>query len=149
MFHRLSLFVLVAVLIFSSVAVSGCATQSHDDVPVILASMDHMPAQVQHASHRVSQAYRFAAAHADILQHMPCYCGCGPMGHDSNYDCFWQTEGVFDTHALGCGICVDIAQDVMNGMQQGRSPTEIRTQVDKDYGRFGDPTDTPFPVAQR
>lgn len=149
MFRRLSLLLLAAMLVVSSFAVSGCAAQGHDNVAVTLASMDQMPAHVQNASHRVAQAYRFATAHPDLLQHMPCYCGCGPMGHDSNYNCFWQTEELFDSHALGCGICVDIAQDVMAGLQQGRSPTEIRAQVDKDYARFGDPTYTPLPVAQR
>jgi len=107
MFRRLSLLLLAAMLVVSSFAVSGCAAQGHDDVAVTLASMDQMPAHVQNASHRVAQAYRFAVAHPDLLQHMPCYCGCGPMGHDSNYNCFWQTEELFDSHALGCGICVD------------------------------------------
>ena len=147
MYRRIALLLLTAMLVVSSFAVSACATQSHADMPVTLASMDSVPMQVQQQPHRVSQAYRFAAANAEVLQHMPCYCGCGAMGHGSNYDCYWQADGGFESHATGCGICVDIAQDVMKGLQQGRSPTEIRTQIDKDYTRFGDPTNTPLPVA--
>ncbi|MEZ4638161.1 MAG: PCYCGC motif-containing (lipo)protein [Caldilineaceae bacterium] len=79
----------------------------------------------------VQDAHCFVGANADVLSQFPCYCGCGPMGHGSNYACFWQREGVLDTHALGCGICVDIAQDVMRGMKQGHLP-EIPSAVDDD-----------------
>ena len=147
MFRRLSLLFLTVMLVASSFTVSACATQSQDAAAVTLASMDNMPTQVQGQPRRVSQAYQFAAANADILQYMPCYCGCGGMGHESNYNCFWQADGSYESHATGCGICVDIAQDVMKGLQQGRSPTDIRTQIDKDYARFGEPTNTPLPLA--
>lgn len=147
MIRRLSLVLLTATLIISSFAVSGCATQSSAKGSVTLASMDTMPMLVQRQPRRVSEAYRFAAANPDLIQYMPCYCGCGAMGHESNYDCFWQTDDSFESHATGCGICVDIAQDVMKGLQQGKSPTDIRAQIDKDYARFGPPTDTPLPVA--
>lgn len=147
MSRHFALLFLTTMLVVSSFAVSACATPQHEEMAVTLVSMDAMPMQVQRQPHRVAQSYRFAAANADLLQHMPCYCGCGPMGHDSNYDCYWQENGAFDDHATGCGICVDITQDVMKGLQQGRSPTEIRAQVDKDYARFGDPTHTPLPVA--
>ena len=33
-------------------------------------------------------AYRFAAANPEILKYIPCYCGCGEMGHGSNLDCY-------------------------------------------------------------
>ncbi|MCB0112572.1 MAG: hypothetical protein KDD84_00695 [Caldilineaceae bacterium] len=112
-----------------------------------MAEKGAMPAVVQRAPQRVQAAYRFAAANPDILAQIPCYCGCGPMGHESNYSCFWQKTGVVEEHALGCGICVDIAQDVMRGLEQGSSLADIRAQVDGDYSRFGPATDTP-PVAQ-
>jgi hypothetical protein len=102
-----------------------------------------MPNEVRSAPQRVLDSYRFAAANHAVLSQIPCYCGCGSMGHSSNYSCFWQREGVVDTHALGCGICVDITQDVMRGLQQGRSLDKIRSQIDADYSRFGPPTDTP------
>ena len=54
----------------------------------------------------VSGAYRFAIANQDLLSQVPCYCGCGGMGHGSNLDCFMQgvnPDGsiVFDDHAFG------------------------------------------------
>jgi hypothetical protein len=38
----------------------------------------------------ILEAYLFAAQHPEVLQHMPCYCGCeaDPFHHESNYDCF-------------------------------------------------------------
>lgn len=105
-----------------------------------------MPDEIADQPRRVLESYRFAAANPDVLSRIPCYCGCGPMGHTSNYDCFWQADGTADLHATGCGICVDIAQDVYQALGQGRSLAEIRAQIDSDYSRFGPSTDTP-PVA--
>jgi hypothetical protein len=65
------------------------------------------------------------------------------MGHTSNYSCFWQTDGGLELHATGCGICVDIAQDVLAGLGQGHSLHNIRAQIDADYSRFCPSTDTP------
>ncbi|MDQ3803185.1 MAG: PCYCGC domain-containing protein, partial [Acidobacteriota bacterium] len=33
-------------------------------------------------------AYAYAARRGDVLQYMPCYCGCERQGHRSNRDCF-------------------------------------------------------------
>lgn len=33
-------------------------------------------------------AYAFAARREDILQYIPCYCGCECVGHRSNLDCY-------------------------------------------------------------
>ncbi|MCB0112646.1 MAG: hypothetical protein KDD84_01090 [Caldilineaceae bacterium] len=149
MHRRISFITVVLLLLVSSFGVSAC-TVDHDADAAEISMMDagHMPASVRRAPQRVQDAYRFVGANADVLSQFPCYCGCGPMGHGSNYACFWQREGVLDTHALGCGICVDIAQDVMRGMKQGQSLAEIRAQVDSDYSRFGPPTNTP-PIAER
>jgi hypothetical protein len=38
----------------------------------------------------VRQAYAYAARRADVLQYMPCYCGCEKQGHSSNYACFMR-----------------------------------------------------------
>jgi hypothetical protein len=39
---------------------------------------------------KVEDAYRFAAAHPDVLQYIPCFCGCGNIGHRHNGDCYVQ-----------------------------------------------------------
>jgi hypothetical protein len=40
----------------------------------------------------VREAYAFAARKADILQHVPCYCGCQLHGHRSNLDCYLRNR---------------------------------------------------------
>jgi hypothetical protein len=143
-FRSRSPLILVAILVLTTTLVSACGSKdAGDHATPAMADMAAMPSEVQAAPQRVSDAYRFAAAHPDVLRQFPCYCGCGPMGHDSNLACFWQDDGAVDNHALGCGICVDIAQDVLRGLQRGQSLAEIRAQVDADYSRFGPATDTP------
>jgi hypothetical protein len=48
------------------------------------------PAEMEDAPDEVKEAYVFAAKHPEVLQYMPCYCGCGVDRHQhrSNYDCF-------------------------------------------------------------
>lgn len=43
----------------------------------------------------------------------------------------------FDNHALGCSICVDITQDVMRMLREGKSPQEARVYVDATYSKYG------------
>ncbi|GIX49723.1 MAG: hypothetical protein KatS3mg131_3934 [Candidatus Tectimicrobiota bacterium] len=39
-------------------------------------------------SPQVQAVYRFAAANGDLLQYIPCYCGCASFGHRHNGDCY-------------------------------------------------------------
>src|SRR5512145_1363260 len=36
----------------------------------------------------VRATYDFAAQHPEILNYVPCYCGCGSQGHMANENCF-------------------------------------------------------------
>jgi hypothetical protein len=36
--------------------------------------------------------YRFARERGDVLQWMPCTCGCGQLGHTSNRSCYVKAE---------------------------------------------------------
>ena len=38
----------------------------------------------------VQEAYRYALSNQDVLQYMPCFCGCVDQGHTSNKDCYIQ-----------------------------------------------------------
>ncbi|MCJ7432528.1 MAG: PCYCGC domain-containing protein [Anaerolineales bacterium] len=104
--------------------------------------LDQMPAEVQSAPVTVQTAYQFAAANPDVMKQIPCYCGCGNIGHTSNYSCY--VSGVddkgnitFDNHALGCSICVDITQDVMRLLKEGKTVPEIKAYVDAIYSKYG------------
>ena len=41
----------------------------------------------------MEQAYIFAAKNPDVLDYVPCYCGCGQTdGHVGNTDCFVESR---------------------------------------------------------
>lgn len=135
-------FALLIVILAPTVLTAGCATSPAHDVK--LAPMNMLPAEMQNAPTRVREAYQFAVANPDALRNVPCYCGCGAMGHTSNYSCYVkesQANGtiVFDSHALGCSLCVDISQDVMRMMRDGRAPPEIRASIISTYSQYGPP----------
>jgi hypothetical protein len=122
---------------------SGNTVAAGSDVR--MAPRSAMPQEVQQAPVLVRESYQFAVSNPDVLQEIPCYCGCGAMGHTSNYSCYAEgTEAErnlrFDNHALGCSICVDITQDTMRLLKEGREVSEIRAYVDQRYSKYGPPT---------
>ena len=124
------------------IGLSACSGSGADVNTMNMAPLDSLPAEIQEAPATVRQSYQFAVSNPDILTQIPCYCGCGAMGHTSNYACYISgadEDGntLFDTHALGCSICVDITQDTMRMLQQGQSVVEIRTYVDQTYAQYG------------
>ena len=136
----LSLLILLTILGGSLVGCSGNA--AHTEHELSMAPLSQMPAEVQTASTVTREAYQFAVANPAAMQQVPCYCGCGAMGHTSNYSCYVQSVDAngaitFDSHALGCSICVDITQDAMRFMREGKSLQDIRAYVDKTYSRYG------------
>jgi len=119
---------------------TNASRSASDSFP--MASLATMPTKVQAAPVTVQQAYQFAVANPEILKQIPCYCGCGGMGHTSNYSCYVTEENAdgsprFDDHALGCSICVDITQDTIRLLNQDKSVPEILAFVDQTYARFG------------
>ncbi|MCK6568212.1 MAG: PCYCGC domain-containing protein [Anaerolineales bacterium] len=138
---RKFLFLLV-ILALTATAVSACSTSNSDDAHLAMMPLDQMPMDVQSAPVAVQEAYQFNTANPDIMQDIPCYCGCGDIGHTSNYDCYVSdvdaNGGItFDNHALGCSICVDITQDVMRMLNDGKSPQDARAYVDATYSKYG------------
>jgi Protein of unknown function with PCYCGC motif len=37
---------------------------------------------------KVEALYRYAVEHGELLQYIPCVCGCGAIGHKHNADCY-------------------------------------------------------------
>src|SRR5512139_307684 len=150
MIRRGMLFIFV--LSLAGGLLTGCgtpvaSTTTATEHELKMAPMSMMPDDVKSAPAVTQQAYQFAVANPDIVQHIPCYCGCGAMGHTSNYSCYVQSVAAdnkikFDGHALGCSICVDITLDAMRLSKQGKSVPDIKAYVDKTYGQYG-PTNMP------
>lgn len=112
------------------------------------------PAWLGEVPDSIQMLYRWAIANRDTLQYIPCYCGCGDRQHGyhkSNADCYGQVRGgrfVYDPHAIGCGVCLNITAQTIRMQAEGRSLAEIRRVIDGQYAGGGaSPTPTPLPPA--
>jgi len=105
------------------------------------------------ANARTQEAYKFAMANAAVLRWMPCYCGCGAMGHGSNLDCFFKptmdglTSLTFEEHASYCEICIDTALMAKRMAGEGQSLRAIRAAIDATFGGSAPGTPTELPPA--
>ena len=95
------------------------------------------------SSTMVEQAYLFAAEHPEVMDAIPCSCGCARAGHISSTECFVKTRGTdgrvgaWEPHGARCAICVDIAR-VSRKLHGAGEPIErIRSEV---VGLWGDST---------
>ncbi|MFQ6062596.1 MAG: PCYCGC motif-containing (lipo)protein [Methanosarcinales archaeon] len=92
---------------------------------------------------RTLQAYAYATKNQKIIENIPCYCGCGGMGHKSLKNCFLKDNGTYEEHASYCDICVGEALMVKRLQEQGTPIKDIRAIIDEEYSQFGPPTNTP------
>ncbi len=138
-------FTTIIVILLATSLLSACSSNAASAIEageLVIASIDGMPLEVKTAPTTVQQAYQFNVANPDVMKQIPCYCGCGKMGHTSNYDCYVESvdeQGIitYDTHALGCSICVDITLDAMRMLRQGKTVAEIKTSIDQTYAKYG------------
>lgn len=140
---------LIVMLLLSGLVLAGCSSGNKEvGHQYHMAPLEDMPQDVQSAPVRTQEAYRFAVANPEMADAIPCYCGCGGMGHTSSYDCYvagMDEAGVmqFDNHAQYCSICIDITQDTMRMMDEGMDTADIFAQIETDYSRFAQPTVKP------
>ena len=134
-------------VLLSTLALSACSSAAPGATAGRAAKMApvlQLSPAAQKAPTRVREAYQFAAANPDLMKQIPCYCGCGAMGHTSNYACYVKDvkpDGSvnFDDHALGCSLCVDITQDARRMLDEGKSAQDIRAAIVANYSQFGPP----------
>ncbi|WP_157130882.1 PCYCGC motif-containing (lipo)protein [Halobacillus mangrovi] len=114
------------------------------------ASKDKLPAFLDDKNEDMQTLYTAVSQNKDLLENMPCYCGCGEsVGHKNNYDCFiHETKAngsvVWDDHATKCGVCLEIAAKSIIDHQERKSVKQIREDIDKTYGEnYAEPTPTP------
>jgi hypothetical protein len=141
-FKSLSSIFLLFALILTGCSGSDMIEDPLKDETLKMLPVAELPADIRAAPLTVQQAYQFAATNPDVLGQIPCYCGCGAMGHTSNYACYvagQDQDGTiqFDNHALGCSICVDITLDAMRLLKEGKAVDDIRGYVDNTYSQFG------------
>jgi hypothetical protein len=55
-----------------------------------------LPSFARQGEPTVEAVYRYAVAHGETLQYIPCVCGCSAIGHRHNADCYvaeWHPDG--------------------------------------------------------
>ena len=74
---------------------------------LVLAPESELPQTVLSQPEHVREAYRFAIANQELLEQIPCFCGCNGVGHTSNFSCYVADDGgpgpvaEFEYHAVG------------------------------------------------
>src|SRR5262245_50554172 len=99
----------------------------------------------------LKDAHIFTADHPEVASYIPCYCGCGSMGHKNNADCFIEARDPqgrvtsWVPHGAACAVCIDIAVESMRMHNSGASVSAIRTQVQNEYRPHFPTSETPTP----
>lgn len=155
--------VLLAIFCFS--LVTGCQSETHPETARNEPSHEQpatgdlreptavgeLPSFLGDFPAEVGRIYQEVSKHTDLIDKMPCYCGCGEsVGHRSNLDCFihrhTKDQMVWDSHATTCGVCLEIADEAIQMKKDGKSDKEIRKIIDQKYAEgYAEPTPTPEP----
>lgn len=80
----------------------------------------------------VSRAYGIARQIPEVLVQQPCHCNCGVLGHRSLLDCYASF------HAANCTACLQEAVFTQQMTAAGRTPVEIREDIDTGLWRNAD-----------
>ncbi|WP_240463712.1 PCYCGC domain-containing protein [Paenibacillus apiarius] len=122
------------------------------DLQQTTASRNELPPFLDDKKDEMRLIYTLAAQNHDLLQHIPCYCGCGESaGHESNLNCFvaqMEENGavLWDDHGTRCGVCLEIAVEASQMQREGKSVPDIRHTIDEKYKEdYAEPTPTPKP----
>jgi hypothetical protein len=133
--------------------------KANSDPRYLAADLPMLPMNVDRAVRPLvvmRAAYEFAARHPEVMRYVPCFCGCGQIGHKDNHDCFVTARNSankvvgWETHALGCEICVDVAYQAWQMFNTGATVSAIRDAIEKKYAdRVSGHTNTPMPPKGR
>lgn len=123
------------------------------DIQEETAGADVLPSFLDNQNENIRLVYQIAGQTTDILEWIPCYCGCGEsVGHKSNLNCFFQEKRedgtiVWDDHGTRCIACLEIALQSAKMHKDGKSLKEIRDTIDEAYKEgYAEPTPTKMPL---
>lgn len=117
------MFVMIAVLLFCAVAAIGTAAFSWGS--------KRKPFTTESDNVNVQRAYAVARRMPEILEQIPCHCGCireDGKGHRSNLDCFKTT------HGEQCPMCVMAALTAERMIGAGKSVQDIKRYLNNVNG---------------
>ncbi|MFB6466112.1 PCYCGC motif-containing (lipo)protein [Cytobacillus sp. Hz8] len=171
--HLLTYFIFIISILF---IISGCSSTSNNtsdspkhseesstneqklfadsgDLREVTPSENVLPGFLKDSTEGMKNVYLSAAKNKELLESIPCYCGCAESGnHKNNYDCYIYEnrkngEVVWDAHGTGCSTCVETTTESIKQYQAGKSIKEIRQYIDNKYKEgFPKPTPTPMPA---
>ncbi|KGR73875.1 PCYCGC motif-containing (lipo)protein [Ureibacillus sinduriensis] len=126
---------------------------SSGDIQELTDSAEQLPSFLDSQNEDIRLVYQVAGKATDILEWIPCYCGCGEsVGHRSNLNCFiaeTREDGsiLWDDHGTRCLVCLEIAVESVQMAQQGKTLKEIREAIDFKYSEgYAAPTPTDMPA---
>lgn len=96
---------IITTLVFSTIVITGCSSlesqeneqeqppnkseQVQPKLEYTMGSNDWSVVTDLTDNPKILEAYQFAVEHPEVLDYMPCYCGCYEEdGHTSNTNCF-------------------------------------------------------------
>ncbi|GIN92910.1 hypothetical protein J22TS1_39610 [Siminovitchia terrae] len=129
--------------------VSEGQEMQHGDIREETSGPQELPEFLEGKPEDMQIVYQAAALNKELLEKMPCYCGCGEsVGHKDNYDCFIHDNKdddriVWDDHGTKCIVCLEIAAQSISDYKNGKSIKEIRKEIDEKYKEgYAEPTPT-------
>lgn len=124
------------------------------DLREVTSGPSELPPFMMDKHEDMQNIYMASAQHQELLEYIPCYCGCADSAdHQSALNCFvFETkengEIVWDDHGTRCGVCLETAAESINQFRDGKSIKEIRDYIDEAYKEgFSEPTPTKYPEA--
>lgn len=128
-------------------------TKPAADAPI--PPLPFIPNMVPRPAEVISEVYEYAARNPDVLEFVPCFCGCETAGHRANAHCFVKSRNddgtvkEWEQHGMGCAVCIDVARDSMQLQASGASVSDVRSAIEAKYAeRFPRITPTPEPPAE-
>lgn len=123
------------------------------DLQELTATVEDLPNFLDSKPEDMRLVYKVSGQATEVLEWIPCYCGCGESaGHRNALNCFiaeTRENGsiVWDDHGTRCIVCLDIAVESVQMHIDGKSINEIRETIDTKYEKgFAAPTKTEMPV---
>jgi len=100
----------------------------------------------------IRATYKFAAEHPEVLNYVPCFCGCDKSGHRSSEDCFVKSRAkngdvtAWNEHGIACAMCLAVAERAKQMCDKGAPLSDVRADIEQRYGHItGERTPTPLP----
>jgi hypothetical protein len=113
------------------VSLRGTNEPGEDTASTILSKAADVLSPSLFSDEKARAAYQTAKDIPDVLEQLPCFCGClKEFGHKNNLFCFK------DQHGSACEICQDIALDARKMHDQGMPIAQIQDNIKAKYSKY-------------